>query len=168
MFLKGETSVISVEVRIRQGVTDYYINNKPQKKEKLKELRRILKIDLNNLCQFLPQDRVADFVSQTPQKRLREFEKSVGGESFVIFCSRDDSQFNTHTELINIQQQQRSNENEIARKEQKITIEEEINSTLRREKDKLEKQQKLKEEVDLKDSSYVEPFAGIACQDGNV
>ncbi|KNB42364.1 p-loop containing nucleoside triphosphate hydrolase protein [Blastocystis sp. subtype 4] len=91
MFLKGETSVISVEVRIRQGVTDYYINNKPQKKEKLKELRRVLKIDLNNLCQFLPQDRVADFVSQTPQKRLREFEKSVGGESFVIFCSRDDS-----------------------------------------------------------------------------
>ena len=79
-----------MEVFIRQGVTDYYINNKPHKKEKLKELRRVLKIDLNNLCQFLPQDRVADFVCQTPQKRLREFEKSVGGESFVVVSDRDD------------------------------------------------------------------------------
>ena len=75
--------MISLEVRIRHGVTDYYINNKVQKKERLRELRRMLKIDLNNLCQFLPQDRVADFVGQNPQKRLREFEKSVGGESFV-------------------------------------------------------------------------------------
>ena len=91
MLLNGETSVISVEVRIRRGITDYLINNKPQKKEKLKELRRMLKIDLNNLCPFLPQDRVADFVSQNPQKRLREFEKSVGGESFVVIRTLDDS-----------------------------------------------------------------------------
>ena len=75
--------MIAVEVRIRRGVSDFYVNNKPQKKDKLRELRRMLKIDLSNLCQFLPQDRVADFVAQTPQKRLREFEKSVGGESFV-------------------------------------------------------------------------------------
>ena len=83
MLLKGESSVIAVEVRIRRGISDFYVNGKPQKKDKLRELRRMLKIDLNNLCQFLPQDRVADFVAQTPQKRLREFEKSVGGESFV-------------------------------------------------------------------------------------
>lgn len=93
VFLKGETSVITLEVRIRPGVTDYLINNRIHKKEKLRELRRMLKIDLNNLCQFLPQDRVADFVAQNPQKRLREFEKSVGGESLVRFRQLQFSSF---------------------------------------------------------------------------
>ena len=59
------------------------MNNKASKKENIKELRKLLGIDLSNLCQFLPQDRVADFVNQTPQMRLREFEKSVGGQDFV-------------------------------------------------------------------------------------
>ena len=82
--------MIAVEVRIRRGISEFYVNSKPQKKDKLRELRRMLKIDLGNLCQFLPQDRVADFVAQTPQKRLREFEKSVGGESFVrLRAARD-------------------------------------------------------------------------------
>ena len=90
MLLKGESSVIAVEVRIRRGISEFFVNNKPHKKDKLRELRRMLKIDLSNLCQFLPQDRVADFVAQTPQKRLREFEKSVGGESFVRLATTSD------------------------------------------------------------------------------
>ena len=67
--MRGEQSDILVEVRIRHSGADYFINGRPQKKDVLKDLRRTLKIDLNNLCQFLPQDR--------------EFEKSVGGEEFV-------------------------------------------------------------------------------------
>lgn len=88
MLLRGERSDILVEVRIRHTGADYFINRQPAKKEKLKEMRRALKIDLNNLCQFLPQDRVADFVNQNAQKRLREFEKSVGGEEFVCIAER--------------------------------------------------------------------------------
>ena len=41
------------------------------------------------------------------------------------------------------------NENEIAQKEQAIATAVEMNATLRREKDKLEKQQQLKEEVSV-------------------
>lgn len=81
--LRGEKNNIEIEVRIHKGSADYYLNGKSVRKDKLKELRRLLKIDLGNLCQFLPQDRVADFVNQTPQARLFEFERSVGGEEFV-------------------------------------------------------------------------------------
>lgn len=59
------------------------MNGKSVKKDNLRDVRRLLKINLGNLCQFLPQDRVADFVNQTPQARLFEFERSVGGEEFV-------------------------------------------------------------------------------------
>lgn len=55
------------------------------RKEYVVNLKNKLNIDLSNLCQFLPQDRVADFVNQTPILRLREFEKSVGGIDFVVF-----------------------------------------------------------------------------------
>lgn len=89
--LRGERSDILVEVRIRHTGAEYSMNGKTTKKEKLKEMRRALKIDLNNLCQFLPQDRVADFVNQNAQKRLREFEKSVGGEEFVCIAERCES-----------------------------------------------------------------------------
>ena len=67
----------------KSASSQYFINNKPVKKEQIKQLRDCLKIDLGNLCQFLPQDRVADFVNQSPQARLREFELSVGGKQFV-------------------------------------------------------------------------------------
>ena len=81
MFLKGETSVISVEVRIRQGVTDYYINNKPQKKEKLKELRRVLKIDLNKIELLISSVRLhkSVFVSLKSQLVENPLSFSVAG-----------------------------------------------------------------------------------------
>ena len=82
--MRGERNNIIIETRIRKGSGEYFINGEIVKKEKLKELRRILKIDLGNLCQFLPQDRVADFVNQSAQSRLFEFEKSVGGEVLVV------------------------------------------------------------------------------------
>ena len=93
ILLRGENSDIEIEVRIHKGSADYYLNGKNIKKDKLKSLRRALKIDLSNLCQFLPQDRVSDFVNQSPQDRLFEFERSVGGEESVhavfdfILCS---------------------------------------------------------------------------------
>lgn len=37
-----------------------------------------LNIQVNNLCQFLPQDRVADFSKMNPQQLLESTEKCVG------------------------------------------------------------------------------------------
>lgn len=38
---------------------------------------------MNNLCQFLPQDRVADFVKMTPQQLLVGTEQAVGSASLM-------------------------------------------------------------------------------------
>lgn len=37
-----------------------------------------LKIQLDNLCQFLPQDRVSDFARMTPIEMLEATQKTVG------------------------------------------------------------------------------------------
>lgn len=52
--------------------------------------------------------------------------------------------------------------------EQKIVTEQEINNTLRREKEKLEKQQQLKEEVGSRVFLNLESSLGTAYQDGNL
>ena len=75
--------MITLVIHRSAGAT-YFMNKKDSSKQEVRELRKLLGIDLSNLCQFLPQDRVADFVNQNPQTRLREFEKSVGGSEFVL------------------------------------------------------------------------------------
>jgi chromosome segregation ATPase len=37
-----------------------------------------LNIQVDNLCQFLPQDRVADFSKMNPQQLLENTEKCIG------------------------------------------------------------------------------------------
>lgn len=45
-------------------------------------------IQVENLCQFLPQDKVASFAALTPQQVLRETEKAVGSERMLEWHDR--------------------------------------------------------------------------------
>lgn len=61
------------------------------------EVSRIVKglnIQLDNLCHFLPQERVAEFASLSPDKLLLEMERTIG----------DSSLFDTHQLLIDLDQ----------------------------------------------------------------
>lgn len=42
-------------------------------------------IQVGNLCQFLPQDKVADFAKMSPQQLLESTEKAVSILSFLAF-----------------------------------------------------------------------------------
>jgi len=55
-----------------------------------------LNIQVDNLCQFLPQERVVEFAKLSPQGLLRETEKAVGGLELL----------NMHDRLINIKKEQ--------------------------------------------------------------
>ncbi|KAF9166857.1 Structural maintenance of chromosomes protein 5 [Mortierella sp. AD011] len=56
--------------------------NKTQKEV----LRKVQSFDIqvDNLCQFLPQDRVSEFAQMTPQELLRETQRAVAGEESLI------------------------------------------------------------------------------------
>lgn len=151
VLLRGDKKDILVGVIItKSSPTQYTLNNTPSKKENIKELRKLLGIDLSNLCQFLPQDRVADFVNQTPQIRLREFEKSVGGNDFVRYWIHSNVQYENHQQLIQYQQEQNAATSSIMQKEQELNTQKQIHSTLRREKDKFDAKNELKKKVSFK------------------
>jgi hypothetical protein len=42
-----------------------------------------LNIQVENLCQFLPQDKVASFAAMNSTTLLRETERAVGGQEMV-------------------------------------------------------------------------------------
>jgi chromosome segregation ATPase len=52
-------------------------------KSQVTELVKKLNIQVDNLCQFLPQDKVSNFAALSPQELLRETEKAVGSDSML-------------------------------------------------------------------------------------
>ncbi|KAI5967708.1 SMC5 [Candida margitis] len=53
------------------------VNNKKSTENAVKELRRKFNIQLDNLCHFLPQERVAEFAAMSPEKLLMETERTL-------------------------------------------------------------------------------------------
>ncbi|KAF9347906.1 Structural maintenance of chromosomes protein 5 [Mortierella sp. AD094] len=56
-------------------------------KEVLKKVQSF-DIQVDNLCQFLPQDRVSEFAQMTPQELLRETQRAVAGEESLTAHQR--------------------------------------------------------------------------------
>ncbi|BFY96965.1 hypothetical protein BsWGS_00005 [Bradybaena similaris] len=68
---------------IRREITSsntshWWFNGQPSTLRGIEELVSRLKIQVGNLCQFLPQEKVADFARMSQQELLENTEKSVG------------------------------------------------------------------------------------------
>lgn len=61
----------------KNNQSDWRINGKGVKKTQVDDLVKRLNIQVDNLCQFLPQDKVANFAQLSPQELLRETEKVI-------------------------------------------------------------------------------------------
>lgn len=53
------------------------------KKKQVDDVVSGLNIQVDNLCQFLPQDKVGNFAQLSPQELLRETEKAAGTETML-------------------------------------------------------------------------------------
>ena len=68
-------SVVIKRVLFREAKSAWYIDGEQATEGAVKALLKSSNIELGNLCQFLPQDRVAKFASLKPEELLRELEK---------------------------------------------------------------------------------------------
>jgi len=80
----------------RNKKSGWKVNGKVATKEDVVKKVRSLNIQLDNLCQFLPQDRVVVFAQLSRPGLLRETEKAIGGEELLA----------VHDELINLKKKQ--------------------------------------------------------------
>ncbi|OQR73844.1 structural maintenance of chromosomes protein 5-like [Tropilaelaps mercedesae] len=63
--------------------SDWKINGAPSNQDNVAKTVAKMNIQVNNLCQFLPQDRVADFAKMTPQELLVGTENAVGSTMLI-------------------------------------------------------------------------------------
>lgn len=76
-----------------KGPNDWYIDGKKTTQRAVQELVRSFNCQIDNLCQFLPQDKVASFARLKPVEMLTETLRTIG----------DGSLGTVHTELISLQ-----------------------------------------------------------------
>lgn len=80
----GKRNPVLRSVIKREGnKTNYYINDQPSNKKKVVELARSFAIQIDNLCQFLPQDKVVEFAAMTPIELLRSTQRAVASQEML-------------------------------------------------------------------------------------
>ncbi|KAJ1861521.1 Structural maintenance of chromosomes protein 5 [Coemansia sp. RSA 989] len=69
---------------IREGnKTIWKLNGRNATVSQVQKSIRELNVQVDNLCQFLPQDRVVEFSKMSPQELLKETQKAVGREDLL-------------------------------------------------------------------------------------
>ncbi|KAK3717890.1 hypothetical protein QZH41_014890, partial [Actinostola sp. cb2023] len=79
----GPNYVITREIFREGNRSTWKLNGKPSTLREVQDLRIQLNIQLNNLCQFLPQFKVEEFAKMTPQQLLQATETAVGPPGMI-------------------------------------------------------------------------------------
>ncbi|XP_054033741.1 structural maintenance of chromosomes protein 5 [Dryobates pubescens] len=93
--------VITREIQVTNNTSSWFINRKPVTLKTVEEQIASLNIQVDNLCQFLPQDRVGEFAKLSKIELLEATEKSIGPPEMYRF----------HCELKNSREKERELEN---------------------------------------------------------
>ena len=64
----------------RDNTSKWELDGRPSSEKKVKELVKELGVQVDSLCQFLPQDRVSSFAHLGPRELLVETERAAGGD----------------------------------------------------------------------------------------
>eukprot|EP01083_Nonionella_stella_P126190 381817_1 len=100
---KRENNVIVRRFIDIQNVSKWYLNGKKVNLSDVKKLTARLNIKVDNLCQFLAQERVVEFARQDPMKLLIETEKAVETSEL----------HDQHMALVDLRNKEKINEQEL-------------------------------------------------------
>ncbi|KAK6956260.1 hypothetical protein Daesc_001534 [Daldinia eschscholtzii] len=97
----GEPSnhVIRLQIRKEDNKTKWWINGKESTHSAVKALTNDLRIQIDNLCQFLPQDRVAEFAGLTPVQLLHETLRAAAPEEMITWHNQLKELHKKHKEV---------------------------------------------------------------------
>ncbi len=117
-----------------------YINGR---QAKLKELQKLVtegyNISIDNLCTFLPQDRVGDFSGLTDQQRLIETQKTWAGQ----LC------YQTHQELIEAEEKIVQSAGQVDTVKKEVDSLQQQLEPMEREKERMEDRKRAEEQAKL-------------------
>ncbi|KAI1764391.1 P-loop containing nucleoside triphosphate hydrolase protein [Hypoxylon sp. FL1150] len=77
--------VVRLQIRKEDNKCKYWLNGKDSTHSAIKKLVNALHIQIDNLCQFLPQDRVVEFAGLTPVQLLQETLRAAAPERITEY-----------------------------------------------------------------------------------
>ncbi|RDA85445.1 hypothetical protein CP532_1017 [Ophiocordyceps camponoti-leonardi (nom. inval.)] len=80
--------VVRSQIRREQNSQKWWLNDKETTHKAVQNLMKSLKIQVDNLCQFLPQDRVVEFAACTPVGLLHETLRAAAPEEMLEWQSQ--------------------------------------------------------------------------------
>uniref|UniRef100_A0A8U7NB77 Structural maintenance of chromosomes protein 5 n=1 Tax=Corvus moneduloides TaxID=1196302 RepID=A0A8U7NB77_CORMO len=97
LFKSPDNIIITREIYVVSNASAWFINKKPATLKTVEEQIAALNIQVDNLCQFLPQDKVGEFTKLSKTELLEATEKSIGSPEMYQF----------HCELKNYREKER-------------------------------------------------------------
>ncbi|KAJ2996452.1 Structural maintenance of chromosomes protein 5 [Globomyces sp. JEL0801] len=101
-----ENTKIRRYINRSSNVSKWKLNGENSTENEIKKKVQSFNIQVDNLCQFLPQDRVASFAKMSPEVLLKETERAAGSELFEthdLLISKQDKLQNMKTKLTQLQ-----------------------------------------------------------------
>ncbi|PFX34941.1 Structural maintenance of chromosomes protein 5 [Stylophora pistillata] len=89
--------IITREMYRNENRSNWKINGKASTMKEVQELTKKLNVQVGNLCQFLPQDKVQEFAKMSQQQLLEATEKAVGPPDM----------FDIHQKLIELRKEEK-------------------------------------------------------------
>ncbi|PKU45691.1 structural maintenance of chromosomes protein 5 [Limosa lapponica baueri] len=128
--------IITREIQVVNNTSAWFINRKPATLKMVEEQIAALNIQVDNLCQFLPQDKVGEFAKLSKIELLEATEKSIGPPEMYQF----------HCELKNFREKERELENLCREKANSL---EKMRQRIERYKQDVERYHERKRHLDL-------------------
>jgi chromosome segregation ATPase len=80
---RGRNPVIKRIIKREGNKSTWFVNGSSSTHKEVQTLMKNFGIQVDNLCQFLPQDKVADFAAMSPMELLEQTQKAVGTAEMI-------------------------------------------------------------------------------------
>lgn len=135
----GDQGNIIISRKIMKDSSSWKLNGRVVTKKEITDLTRRLNIQVDNLCQFLPQDKVASFSSMDSIQLLKETEKAVGGNQLLEL----------HNRLIELKREKNQNDTDFESLEKEIHHLKEQNKNLEKSVERFREKEKCLADIDI-------------------
>lgn len=132
----GENWIINREI-FRDNTSVWTLNKQASSQKAIDKLVSELNIQIGNLCQFLPQDRVSEFAKMSQQELLDNTEKAVGTSEMV----------KNHKKLKDLRSEIRELENSTKNSVSRLEKEKQTLIHIEKERENFEERQRHLEEI---------------------
>lgn len=136
---RGQNNVIITRTFNKSSFSQWYINRESVSWRRVQELVASLNIQVENLCQFLPQHRVHEFSRLDSQKLFRNTLMAIKGQDSV----------NQLDDLINCRNNQKDNIDKIQTNEQRVQGCQRDNERLKIKIDAMVDRRNIENEIDI-------------------